>query len=832
MQTLFEQLHNGHLVITPNNRLSAILQEDYFAWCSQSVVDKPACMPYNNLIVQHYQRLMIQYHEDSWPRLLTDRQTQYLWRDILKAHTSAIYSEGLFASVFSAWNQCMLWNISPTDPRFSYTPQTRQFQEWWQVFNQKLQAMDALCEQEIVSKLVQYPECLSFDSIIWLCFDSFTPQQKQLQQHITDSGIRQEYLDLPEITGHAYQYQAENSEEEWLQIVHFLKENLAKGQPSIGIVVPDIQEKATSLQRFLSRHIATDLFNISLGQSLQDFPLVAHALSFLSLEKENITHQQARLLLVSPYIKDSEKELVNRIQWLQDSVLLQAPTINLADWIQELKPQVPVLSSLLETLPPLPDKASPQEWIEACKERLIHLGYPGDYGLYSENYQCFHKWMGLLDELAELESLSAIFHRQEALSIIKNMAAHTIFQPQRAATPIHILGMLEASGCRFSALWVCGLTDQCLPEKVRLSPFIPHAIQKETSMPHSLPQKELALATQIIERFQKSAETVIFSYAAFQEDKPELPSPLIQHLAHFVPSPLLRAPFISPLIATEETWRLPLNPTEKISGGTRLLANQSQCPFKAFAAHRLHAKPMPEVTEGLIPATRGQLIHQVMETVWTHLQSQEALCNLTETDLEVLIDKAIIQALKKIAPKSLPELIRNLEINRLNALVKASLEWEKQRPPFTIEALEKTCSIKLHDLEIKMRVDRLDSTESGQKWVIDYKTTLPQPKPWHEERIQEPQLLLYALLDEAIETLLYMELKQGRSQISGFSSEKMTLKGMQSLPKDKTWQDLRQQWKNQLEQLAEEFLQGHHPPTPQNTALCASCEFQNLCRFG
>lgn len=831
MQILFEHLQKGTLIITPNNRLSAILQEDYFAWCQQTVVDQPACLPYNTLIIQAYNHLMTQKPDFSWPRLLTARQVQYLWRDILKSHTTGIYSEGLFNAVFSAFNQCLLWNIDPNDPRFTHTPQTQQFQQWWQIFNQKKQELQAICEQDIVHFLTQNRIFPAENHIIWYCFDSFTPQQKQLQNHLTTLDFTQEWLDLPENSANCYQYKAENPEEEWLQMVHFLEENLTKGEKSIGIVVPDIQQQGNSLQRFLERYISAELFNISLGKPLAAWPLVSHALHFLSMDLEIITHQQAQLLLFSPYLEGGKNELELRMQSMEDSRLLQTPAINFSDWLKELAIQAPNLAIVLNKLSRFPEKASPLQWIDIFKNRLLELGYPGEYGLRSENYQCFHKWMNVLDELAELDSLAHQISKQEALSILKNLANQTIFQPLRAPKPIQILGMLEASGCQFSALWINGLTDQCLPEKVRLSPFIPPIIQKETSMPHSSPEKELAMAQQLLQRFQRSCQTGIFSYAAFQEDKPELPCPLIQHLPHFLPPENPVLPFISPFVQQEETWCLPVEKGQTLRGGTRLLANQALCPFKAFAAHRLHARPTPEVVEGLIPATRGQLIHKVMEIIWSTLKDQETLKNIPEEQLDSEIAKAITTALRLLAPKTLPALIENLEIKRLGKLVKAALDWDKTRDPFTVLALEEPCSITLGDLEINMRIDRLDATASGQKWVIDYKSSLPKPKPWYEDRLQEPQLLLYTLLDTCIEALLYMELKQGKVQISGFSSEKMDLKGMDAPSKDKKWLDFRQTWQDQLQLLATEFLQGHHAPIPLNASVCGECDFANLCRF-
>ena len=222
-----------------------------------------------------------------------------------------------------------------------------------------------------------------------------------------------------------------------------------------------------------------------------------------------------------------------------------------------------------------------------------------------------------------------------------------------------------------------------------------------------------------------------------------------------------------------------------------------------------------------------------MELLWDNLKSQTNLHNLTAHALDERIHCAIITAfepLGQIHPESFPPLIQEVEYTRLKRLILSWLEWEKQRPPFEIAALEQSYSINLAGLDFKVRVDRLDKV-ADKKWVIDYKSSLPLSKPWNEDRPKEPQLLLYALLDEHINALLYMQLKSGSIVCSGLSEEKQNLSGISSLKKEEDWQACKDTWRNQLTHLAEEFQQGHCLPQPASPAICQQCDFQNLCRF-
>ncbi|WP_051131959.1 hypothetical protein [Legionella tunisiensis] len=55
-----------------------------------------------------------------------------------------------------------------------------------------------------------------------------------------------------------------------------------------------------------------------------------------------------------------------------------------------------------------------------------------------------------------------------------------------------------------------------------------------------------------------------------------------------------------------------------------------------------------------------------------------------------------------------------------------------------------------------------------------------------EERPQVPQLLLYALLDETINALLFAQLKAGQLTCKGLSAETYSVPGIITLKKTKT----------------------------------------------
>ncbi|CAM2758999.1 PD-(D/E)XK nuclease family protein [Legionella worsleiensis] len=832
--TLLDLLAQGATVITPNNRLSAALLNDYFSFSRSKTVKKPKCYPYNTALIKAFNQLTMQCPELSHPVLLNDAQCQHLWRKIIKSEAGITYSEGLLKAVMQAWEQCQQWQIDPHSHEFHYTPQTRTFQKWWLHCNKQQLLLNAINEHQIAPYLLNFSEILFSQSVIWVCFDDFNPQQKLLQQHLDKTDVVQYRYDLQKQNDTTQTFAAKDTKEEYEQLIAWLKLKIDQGEQKIGVVIPNLQHESLALKRIIQQHLDPQNVNISLGQPLSQFPLVAHALVWLHLKPDYLSHFQAELVLQSPYLGAAKEEFINRSQILQDSPLLLNQSIRLSSFIKEVKQSAPQLASGLDSINAYPEHASLQQWIDLFHHRLNSLGFPGDAGLNSENYQCYHRFTALFDEFRQLQVISTQLSQNEALDALMQLAENTIFQAQKTQAPIQISGLLEASGCEFDSLWVMGLTDQCLPQKPHLSAFIPPDMQRTLCMPHSLPARELIFARQTLQRLQSGSKHAVFSYARFENDTPNLPCSLIIDFPPYATLPVCDHLINqTELISHDESYIVPVVSSETLSGGTALLASQAKCPFKAFAQHRLKTKGVQGTTEGLDAKEKGIIVHKVMELLWRQLKSQKELLNLSFKTLNNQVEQSIHLALSMLSPpqsESLSDLVKEVEFTRLKRLVHALLEWEKQRPEFAIAALEESYTLNLAGLDFKVRVDRLDNV-ADSKWVIDYKSSLPASKPWNEERPTEPQLLLYTLLDEEITTLLLLQLKTGTILCCGLSENKLDIKGISALKAEESWQHRRTQWHQQLTDLAAEIQSGLCVPKPASAAICEHCDYQNLCRF-
>ena len=64
-------------------------------------------------------------------------------------------------------------------------------------------------------------------------------------------------------------------------------------------------------------------------------------------------------------------------------------------------------------------------------------------------------------------------------------------------------------------------------------------------------------------------------------------------------------------------------------GGSALFKDMAACPFRAFAKHRLGAKPLEDPDFGVSYRDRGTTVHKALEVIWRELGSHARLMELS-----------------------------------------------------------------------------------------------------------------------------------------------------------------------------------------------------------
>jgi probable DNA repair protein len=418
---------------------------------------------------------------------------------------------------------------------------------------------------------------------------------------------------------------------------------------------------------------------------------------------------------------------------------------------------------------------------------------------------------------------------RKAAATLAQLCRDTLFQTESEQAPIQVLGVLESAGQSFDALWVSGLTDEAWPLRVQPNPFIPVALQKKARITEASPEATLEKARAITAGWLSAAAEVVLSHPEREGDRALIPSPLIPALPIAAEFPFARFTSYREIIFNGRQiqripdGRAPALATRTPKGGTRILLDQSACPFRAFAAHRLGARPLEEPAEGLDAMARGSLLHDLMQALWSELKGSEGL----RGDCDPAIERAAAAA---VAEAKLEEPLAGRERKRLAKLARAWLEVERGRQtPFRVVHTEQKIPIKVAGIELEGRVDRMDELESGGYAVIDYKTGRPEVAHWKGERPEDPQLPLYALsVTGEVSAVAFAKLKTGEMRFVGCTRDADVLPKAQV---EKNWPGLVAGWRKTLEALGAGFASGDARVDPKKLVhTCRYCKLQTLCR--
>ncbi|MEM9503338.1 MAG: PD-(D/E)XK nuclease family protein [Cyanobacteria bacterium P01_E01_bin.43] len=72
----------------------------------------------------------------------------------------------------------------------------------------------------------------------------------------------------------------------------------------------------------------------------------------------------------------------------------------------------------------------------------------------------------------------------------------------------------------------------------------------------------------------------------------------------------------------------PVSVSEQIQSGQALFSDQANCPFRAFARHRLGLREPASPEPGLTPALRGTAVHIALETFYQDINDSSSLALL------------------------------------------------------------------------------------------------------------------------------------------------------------------------------------------------------------
>jgi len=264
------------------------------------------------------------------------------------------------------------------------------------------------------------------------------------------------------------------------------------------------------------------------------------------------------------------------------------------------------------------------------------------------------------------------------------------------------------------------------------------------------------------------------------------------------------------------------------AGGASLFKDMAACPFRAFAKHRLGARPLEETDLGLNYKDRGNTVHRALQFIWTELGSHARLMELAAGELHDLIARNVEAALNQLGVG----IGRKVEQRRLQNLLAQWLEIEKSRAAFIVLKPEEERLVNVGGFQIRTRADRIDALNSGGEIILDYKTGQVKSTAWDTDRPDEPQLPLYCATSERpISGAAFAVIRTGELAFRGVTEHDAALPGIKKmLTQPGSFAELVVDWRRILEKLASDFRAGVAAVDPKQGA-CEYCGLTALCRI-
>jgi probable DNA repair protein len=686
-----------------------------------------------------------------------------------------------------------------------------------------------------------------------------TPLEQALLEALAAAGCDVAGAAVPDasIADHALRVEAfETPDRELLAAAEWARGQL-EDQPdrSIAIVVPDLGERLEAVDRvfrgvfdppaFALAGNGAEPWHVSLGPPLAEWPLVADALIVLQLDPGRLSQARASRLLRSPWLSGWTGEFAPRAEAVRRLMDRAPHEITAMEWARDaeragaagLARRIRHWQALRKEHRPA---ARPSDWVGRFQAELEAMGFGRGRELDSREFQALNRWHQLLEALSTLDVVAAgPVSRARAVALVAERARATRFRERDPGCPVEVLGVEEALGSRFDATWIATLDHENWPKSARRDPLIPGPIQ--AAVPTASGDGQLARARAELAGLLRTAPEVRGSFSSGSDEQPRTLTPLLPGVeATQAERPAVPEP--AALEWLDDDVRAPAPAGAGTRGGTGVLRDQSACPFRAFAAHRLAAMHPQPPRPGLDAAARGNLIHRALELFWDGLTGRAELAAMDDRDLQAGIERAAAQAVAEFVRPYRHRLGAGGRALEQRCTARALTNWlavERARGEFRVVGREVGIEMRFGRLVLRGKIDRVDETDAGTV-LIDYKTGRATKSAWTPDpRIVDPQLPAYALaLETAPAAIAFARLTADDLRFDGLAETDPGIPGVVTLADAKhgwrhydDWSGLLKTWRGQLEALADAFVSGRAEVDPRDAQACRYCDLHALCRI-
>ena len=743
----------------------------------------------------------------------------------------------------AAWRTAKAHGVRTADPALTQTENGQVYARWAQAFEALLHDQGWITTAELPARLVR----LMDGARRWrpppataLALAAPTPA---LRQFLTAARCAQAELPERPPAAVAQRVVARDGAEELALAAVWVRERLsANAHARIGVVLPALGAAFATIERrfhslFPDVGAAADFVNVSGGLALDEEPLCRDALALLECTV-GADRAAIRSVAQSPFLR------------------LDLPPLQL--------PEHADLSALAArfSTPPLRRLAAAlgaagrrPPWTPLMARLLQRAGWPVG-PLDSREAQAKASFDQCLAAFAFAERVVGFRDWASAVAGLRRLASGRLFAPRAAAAPIQVLGRAESTGLCFDHLWLAGLAQASWPPVPEPNPLLPLAVQRRAGVAALALDDEWERARVATAGWHRAAGQVVASHAG--ADVP--PSPLVAHfpaasVADVVSRPSLAAhghPWAVAGRVALESWfddAAGALATPKQRGGAAVLEDQSLCPFRAWARHRLGLREARAIGRFPDAAERGTVVHEILAALLRRFPGRAPLAQMPPAAIAEAVDEALD------GRKRWPQLYREREARRLVALMAEWLREELRRSDFTVLAIEHSTVARVGGLELDLRIDRIDVAappapaptgdqpalpRADQPLVlIDFKTGRVRRADWRPPRPAAPQLPLYAiaLADDPKQLagepcgIAFALVRPQRTRLIGVG-DAAACADLPDAAKTlgHSFADLLAAWQAALADLAHGFRAGRAAVDPLTPATCARCHLHAFCR--
>ena len=769
---------NGTVIVAASRRLARDLLRCYAEHQQLSGVETwhtPAIGFWSDWLVELFESADL---SAARPTRIDHNAATILWERCLAAHGSdqLLGFAGAVRQSRQAWQRLQDWNVSVEELLRSsrsadqqlFARAARAYQElliqnnWIDPARLPAAVADALPSNQIV-----LPHRVMFAG-----FDRAAPVVERIMDRLRERGCAVESAPVEKYGGELHGQPCQNRQQEFRSAGLWARNYLTRHPDArIAIVCPDLDADAPVATRLLREGLAPGWqyadeaarasVNVSYGRRLSDFPAVAVALLVLRWINDGLSSREVSILLRSPFLAGQRTSGRSRFElelrrwpdrsWTAASLasLLrgQDQSDDCREWLQFVDR---VVALRLEYRA----HASPSKWAEIFDRFLDEIGWPGEATRDSAAFQLLERWRSLLGELAATGMVTSGLSMPAAIERLRTMAMEVVFQPESSPGIVQLLGMLEASGLTFDAVWICGLDATRWPPPPNPLALVSRQLQEKHGMPDATPADSLAFAEAVLQGIADSARTVVMSWPRAEGDVLLSPSPLLANFSltitdsHLDPS-WHASSFQDPeMIAILDADSAPaVESPEAVSGGAYTIQMQTVDPFSAFAQGRLGIKDLPRFESGLPAALKGSIAHRVLHALLADRPDRDAIAQWSESELTARIENALARVFASSNRHLNPvhQQLMEFERLRLGNMLRVFVGAELDRPPFAVECVEQRFDFERLGMQFGLRVDRIDRLADNTLLILDYKTGAAKSLLNRDGELSDLQLVVYAM---------------------------------------------------------------------------------------